>query len=106
MSDVVDDLKREHGDDKVQFTAICIDQTDDELLDLIMENGWDNMQHYHQAESKWNDDYKIQGIPTVMLVDTNGKIAFLGHPAYRESFQDDIQNLLNNEVLKGDGCQN
>lgn len=39
-----------------------------------------------------------------MLVDTNGKIVFKGHPAGRTDLADDLTKLLAGEVLTGEGC--
>lgn len=45
-------------------------------------------------------DYGVQGVPHVVLVDTHGKIAFVGHPASRD-LEKDIETLLRDEKLKG-----
>ena len=39
-----------------------------------------------------------------MLLDKKGRIAFKGHPMLREDMANDIDQLLNDKKLKGDGC--
>jgi len=41
-------------------------------------------------------------VPHVVLIDTHGKIAFIGHPATR-SLENDIDTLLKDEKLTGQG---
>lgn len=44
----------------------------------------------------------MSGVPHVMLIDKQGTIAFVGHPAVRK-LEDDIDTLLKGESLKGEG---
>ena len=46
--------------------------------------------------------YGVQGVPHVILIDTNGKIAFMGHPAVR-NLEKDIDALLKGQSLTGEG---
>jgi len=39
-----------------------------------------------------------------MLIDKQGKIAFMGHPANREDLEKDFDALLRGETLTGEGC--
>lgn len=39
----------------------------------------------------------------MLLVDTHGKIVFMGHPANRK-IEEDIDKLLKGETLTGAGC--
>jgi len=41
------------------------------------------VEHYHRAGSSSKEDYGIRGVPCVILVDSEGKIAYMGHPASR-----------------------
>ena len=47
-------------------------------------------------------EFGVQGVPHVALVDTEGKIVFVGHPASRK-LEEDINNLLAGEKLTGAG---
>ena len=46
--------------------------------------------------------YEVRGIPHVILIDKEGKIAFSGHPSKRD-LEKDIDVLLKGEKLTGDG---
>jgi len=40
-----------------------------------------------------------------MLIDTQGKIVFKGHPANRPNLADDLSTLLKGEKITGKGCE-
>jgi len=50
-----------------------------------------------------SDEYGVQGVPHVLLVDKEGTIVFMGHPASRD-IEKDIDSLLKGEKLSGEGC--
>lgn len=39
-----------------------------------------------------------------MLIDTNGKIVFKGHPANRKDLAQDFDDLLAGKEITGEGC--
>lgn len=39
-----------------------------------------------------------------MLLDTKGRIVFMGHPATRKNLEEDFNTLLKGEALTGDGA--
>ena len=45
-------------------------------------------------------DFKVKGLPYAVLVDTDGLIAWMGHPETR-NLRDDIIQLLTNQILFG-----
>jgi len=90
--------------DKVKIIGLSIDGDAKTVKDHVAAKGWDKPIHYHRAGSKYGDTYKVNGVPHVMLVDTNGKIVFKGHPANRPDLADDMTKLLNGEVITGEGC--
>ena len=60
------------------------------------------MDHYFVGgANKCKKDYGISGVPHVVLVDTNGKIVFKGHPASRKNLEEDFDKLLKGETLEG-----
>jgi len=63
-----------------------------------------SVEHYHRHESKCSDVYNVRGVPHVMLIDTKGNIAFMGHPANRPDLEKDFDTLLKGETLTGEGC--
>lgn len=64
------------------------------------------MEHYHVKTDGCtaSEDYGVNGVPHVLLVDTTGKIVFIGHPASR-NLEEDINSLLKGETLTGEGTQ-
>ena len=46
--------------------------------------------------------FSFRGIPFCVLLDTDGKVAFMGHPASRK-FEDDFKTLLDGKKLTGQG---
>jgi thiol-disulfide isomerase/thioredoxin len=100
-------MLEEHGEkwgDKVKIIGLSIDKDAEVVRKHVEAKGWGKPIHYHRAASKYGDTYKVNGVPHVMLVDTNGKIVFKGHPAGRPDLADDLTKLLAGEVLTGEGC--
>jgi len=62
-----------------------------------------DVEHYHKHESDCSEVYGITGIPHVIIIDTNGKIAFKGHPASRKNLEADLDTLLKGESITGEG---
>merc|ERR1712012_188962 len=66
--------------------------------------GWTAVEHYHVRNGKCvaDKEFGVQGVPHVALVDKEGKIVFVGHPASRK-LEDDINDLLDGKTLSGAG---
>ena len=61
--------------------------------------GWDKVEHFQCGpESKAKEEFALEGVPHVVLVDTEGKIVFVGHPSERD-LEADINTLLKGEQL-------
>ena len=61
--------------------------------------GWDKVEHFQCGpESKAEEEFGVEGVPHVLLVDTEGKIVFVGHPSERD-LEADINTLLKGEQL-------
>jgi len=88
--------------DRVRICGISIDDGVEPVVRHVKAKGWEKVEHFHQARSTASDDYGVEGVPHVVLVDTNGKIVYIGHPASRK-LEKDIDTLLNGEKLKGEG---
>ena len=87
--------------DKVKIIGISIDGDKAKLKSHVENNGWINVDHYFIGEAiKCKKDYGISGVPHVLLVDTNGKVVFKGHPESRENLEDDFQKLLEGASLE------
>lgn len=70
----------------------------------VEAKGWKKVEHFHRDKSSASSDYGAKGVPHVVLVDTHGKIVFIGHPATRE-LEKDIDTLLKGEEIKGEGTK-
>lgn len=90
--------------DKVRIIGISIDQTVEAVVKHVKDKKWEKVEHFHRAGSSASTDYGAKGVPHVVLVDTHGKIVFIGHPASRD-LEKDIDALINGEVLKGEGTK-
>lgn len=89
---------------KVRIIGISIDQTKDAVLKHCEAKKWMSPEHYHRAGSDCSKVYGVNGVPHVMLIDQNGKIAFKGHPANRKDLEADLDALSRGEELTGEGC--
>ncbi len=75
-----------HGErwgDKVRILGISIDQTVEAVAKHVKAKKWEKVEHFHRGGSTADTDYGVQGVPHVVLIDTNGKIVYVGHPASR-----------------------
>ena len=88
--------------DKVRIIGISIDKDAEAVLNHVVKNKWTSVEHFHRAGSDCSEVYGVQGVPHVMLVDGEGKLAFVGHPAVRD-LEKDIDTLLKGEKLTGEG---
>lgn len=82
-------LKKRSADwgGKVKIIGISIDQTREAVEKHVNAKDWNRPEHYWRAKSNCSEQYAVQGVPNVMLIDTNGKIVFKGHPASRENLE-------------------
>lgn len=95
--------KGEDWKDKVRILGISIDQTKDAVNTHVAAKSWESVEHYHRAESDCSKVYGVSGVPHVMLVDKDGKIAFKGHPANRPNLEQDLDDLAAGKPLTGAG---
>jgi len=69
--------------DKVRIIGISIDQSTEAVVKHVKAKGWEKVEHFHRAGSSADEAYGVEGVPHVVLVDSKGKIAYIGHPASR-----------------------
>jgi hypothetical protein len=87
---------------KVKILGLSIDGDKAKLKSHVETKGLTKVDHYFIGEAdKCKKDYGISGVPHVLLVDTNGKIVFKGHPASRKNLEEDFDKLLKGEPLEG-----
>jgi len=90
--------------DKLKIIGISIDQTREAVDKHVESKGWTSVKHYWRSESDCSSVYGVQGVPHVMIIDKEGKIAFKGHPATRQDLEKDFDQLLKgDEPLTGQG---
>lgn len=90
--------------DKLKIIGISIDQTKEAVDKHVESKGWTSVKHYWRGESDCSQVYGVQGVPHVMIIDKQGKIAFKGHPATRQDLEKDFDQLLKgDEPLTGQG---
>lgn len=70
--------------DKVRIIGVSIDKTVEAVVKHVKAKKWEKVEHFHRGASTSEDDYGVRGVPHVVLVDTNGKIVFIGHPLSRK----------------------
>jgi hypothetical protein len=90
----------ERWGDKVRIIGISIDKSPAEVVKHVQDKKWEKVEHFHRGASTATTDYGANGVPHVVLIDTEGKIAFIGHPAERK-LEEDIETLLRGEKFKG-----
>ena len=88
----------------VRIIGINIDETNENVLQHCENKNWMSVEHYHRDSSSCTEVYNVPSVPHVMLIDKQGKIAFMGNPAKREDLEKDFDALLNGETLTGQGC--
>jgi len=68
----------------------------------VLKNMWTSIEHYHVANGQCSaaETYGGRGIPHVWLVDKDGIIVFMGHPASR-NLEEDINQLLAGKTITG-----
>jgi thiol-disulfide isomerase/thioredoxin len=89
---------------QVRLIGLSIDNDPSTVKNHVEAKGWTSVEHYHvrTAGCTADKDYGVNGVPHVLLVDTKGKIVFVGHPASRD-LEKDIDALLKGETLSGEG---
>lgn len=88
--------------DKVRLIGMSIDQDKEKLKNHVTEKQWTRVEHYwvRNGACTADNEYGVQGVPHVLLVDTEGTIVFMGHPASRD-IEKDIDTLLKGDKLTG-----
>jgi len=84
--------------DKVRIIGISIDETVNAVVKHVQAKKWQKVEHFHRAGSTASYDYGVNGVPHVVLVDTEGKVVYIGHPTSR-NLEQDINTLLKGEAL-------
>ena len=87
--------------DKVKIIGLSIDDDKGKCKNHVETEGWIKIDHYFIGEAvKCKKNYGVSGVPHVLLIDTNGKIVFKGHPEDRENLEEDFDQLLKGALLE------
>jgi len=84
------DMLKTNGEawkDKVRIIGLSIDQTMEAVETHVKTKGWESVEHWHRDKSDCSKVYSVNGVPHVMLIDKEGKIAYKGHPASRPNLE-------------------
>jgi len=84
---------------KVRILGVSIDKSSDTVVKHVEAKGWNKVEHYWRSDSDCSKVYSVSGVPHVMLINTEGKIVFKGHPANRKDLVADFNALLKGEKL-------
>jgi len=88
--------------DKVRICGISIDNDIATVNNHVKAKKWESVEHFHRGGSSASEDFGASGVPHVVLLDTHGKVVFIGHPATRD-LEKDINELLEGKTLSGEG---
>ena len=95
----------ERWGDKVRIIGISIDKAPEVVVKHVQTKNWEKVEHFHRAGSSCSQDYGVNGVPHVVLVDTEGKIAYVGHPA-GTNLEQNIETLLKGEKIATAASEN
>jgi len=90
----------------VRLIGLSIDNECEKVKSHVETKGWTAVEHYHVRNGKCTGDkeWGVQGVPHVAIVDTKGKVVFMGHPANRPDLVKDFDDLLAGKEMTGKGC--
>ena len=88
----------ERWGDKVRIIGISIDKAPEVVVKHVQTKKWERVEHLHRAGSSCFQDFGVKGVPYVVLVDTEGKIAYVGDPA-ETNLEQNIETLLKGENI-------
>jgi hypothetical protein len=70
---------------RVRIIAIAVDDEKEPVIERVNEKGWNKIEHY-KIKTGWDSThdavkfFSVRGIPRVVLIGPDRKIAYLGHP--------------------------
>jgi thiol-disulfide isomerase/thioredoxin len=92
--------RRKDWDSKVYILAVSIDESSEIVAKYVKKRGWNNVRHLWSGETNRTGfespaarKFGINGVPTAILIDSNGVILWRGHPKDR-NIETQIDELL------------
>ena len=72
--------------DKLRIVGLCTDAKKEKFISMIKEKQWNKVEHYWSGDGAKtaNKAYAVTELPHTLLVDTEGKIVFVGDPEDRD----------------------
>lgn len=97
------EMLKEHGDKwggKVRILGLSIDNDAATIKAHVEKKDWKLVEHYHvrRAGCIADKNFGVQGVPHCALVNRDGIIVWMGHPASRQNLVDDFDKLLAGEM--------
>jgi len=73
--------------DKIRIIGVSTDKKEDDVIPHINDCGWLEVEQYQVDEELKKlhplTQYKMLGVPHLLLVDRRGQVVFKGLPSYR-----------------------
>jgi len=103
------EMMAKHKEDwkgKVRIIGLSIDNDHSTVAEHVDNKQWGDVEHYHCRNGTCNADkeYGVRGVPHCLMIDTHGKIVFIGHPASRPNLEQDLNDLKDGKTITGEGC--
>jgi hypothetical protein len=97
--EIIEQLLQKRGvqwGDSVKIVGLSVDNDIATIKKHLDEKKFKEVQHYcvSGAGCTAGEDYGMEGVPHMLIVDKKGKIVFIGHPSFREDLEKDIDCLL------------
>lgn len=86
------DKKKPEWENVVKLIGISIDDAPQKVITHVEARKWTSVLHYHRHHTKADKTYGCNGVPHVFLVNKEGIITFIGHPA-SVNLEDEIDKL-------------
>lgn len=81
---------------------MSLDQFKYVVQKTVKLNGWENyVEHWIADLSDCKEQYSVESIPHMLIINKDGTIAFKGHPHVRLNLENDIDSLLADQPLEG-----
>ena len=92
------ELHGEKWGEKVKIVGISNDRDIEGLVKNINDKGYTKINHYFSEDPQFLENNKIDAIPHMILVDTNGQVVFTGYPE-DINLENSIENLVKGEAI-------
>lgn len=90
---------------KVRILGLSIDNDHNTVSEHVDNKQWTDVEHFHvrNGDCTADKEFGVRGVPHCLMVDKEGKIVFIGHPATRTNLEEDLQTLMDDGKITGPG---